>query len=602
MTRKVRLVFLVFLSVAFLFPSFSVALEEARKFMAGAERKLLELWIKSERASWVKSNFITEDTEAIEAEADRELISATVDFALAARRFEKRKLPPDLARKFHLLRTSLPLVAPRNPAKQKELSEIASWMEGVYGKGRYCPPGKSGADCLDINRISRILAQSRDPKELLEVWTGWHRISPPMRPKFERFVRLANEGARELGFRDLGALWRSTYDMPPQAFPAELDRLWGEVKPLYNSLHCYVRAKLSEKYGKDLVPDGKPIPGHLLGNLWAQEWSNIYDLVKPAKGDPGYDLTKLLQKKKTDALGMVRYGEAFFTSLGFDPLPRTFWERSLFVQPRDRDVVCHASATDIDYKNDLRIKMCIQVTDEDFRTIHHELGHNFYQRAVNRLPPLFADGANDGFHEGIGDAIALSVTPEYLKKIGLLGKVPSEEGDLGLLLRMALDKVAFLPFGLVIDNWRWKVFSGEIPSADYNKGWWKLRLKYQGVAPPIDRSEADFDPGAKYHIPANVPYMRYFLGHILQFQFHQALCKEAGWKGPLHRCSIYGNKEAGRKLALMLEMGRSRPWPEALEALTGEKRMDATAILDYFEPLRVWLEEQNRGQTCGWPG
>ena len=445
------------------------------------------------------------------------------------------------------------------------------------------------------------MAESRNYDELLDVWRGWHTISPPMRPKYTRLVELANQGARELNFADLGAMWRSAYDMPPDAFAAELDRLWGQVRPLYEALHTHVRAQLVKTYGADKVSADGPIPAHLLGNIWAQEWGNIYPLVAPpGSGGPGYDLTALLAAKKVDEKEMVRYGERFFTSLGFDPLPKTFWERSLFVQPKDRDVVCHASAWDID-DDDYRIKMCIDVNAEDFVTVHHELGHNFYQRAYRRKQPLlFRNSANDGFHEAIGDAIALSVTPQYLVKVGLLDKAPGPEGDTQYLLRNALDKIAFLPFGLLIDQWRWKVFSGEVTPADYNKAWWELRRKYQGVAPVEPRGEEWFDPGAKYHVPANVPYTRYFLARVLQFQFHRALCREAGFTGPLHQCSIYGNKAAGAKLNAMLEMGQSRPWPEALEAMTGEKQIDATAILDYFEPLMVWLEKENKGRKPGW--
>jgi peptidyl-dipeptidase A len=395
-------------------------------------------------------------------------------------------------------------------------------------------------------------------------------------------------------------MWRSGYDMPADEFSKELDRLWQQVRPLYVSLHSYARWKLAEKYGKDVVSENEPIPAHLLGNMWAQEWNNIYPLLAPPVTGAGGDLTAALRAKNTDARGMAKYGEAFFTSLGFAPLPATFWERSLFTKPRDRDVVCHASAWSIDFKEDLRIKMCVEIDAEDFATIHHELGHNFYQRAYNHLSPLFQNSANDGFHEAIGDTVALSVTPEYLKQIGLIENVPPASGDTGLLLGRALEKVAFLPFGLLVDQWRWKVFSGEITPADYNKAWWDLRRKYQGVAPPVARSEADFDPGAKYHIPANVPYTRYFLATILQFQFHRALCREAGYTGPLHRCSIYGNKAAGARLAKMLAMGESRPWPEALEALTGERQMDASAILDYFAPLKKWLDEQNAGHKVGW--
>jgi peptidyl-dipeptidase A len=421
-----------------------------------------------------------------------------------------------------------------------------------------------------------------------------------MRADFTRFVQLSNKGARELGFKDTGAMWRSKYDMPADDFPKELDRLWEQVRPLYTSLHTYVRWKLREKYGAQVVPAAGAIPAHLLGNIWAQDWSNIYKMVAPADADPGYDLTAILKKRNPDAKQMVRYGESFFKSLGFAPLPDTFWERSLFTKPQDREVVCHASAWDVDNDNDLRIKMCIEINAEDFSTIHHELGHNFYQRAYNKLPLLFRDSANDGFHEAIGDTIALSITPEYLVKLGFLDKAPDTSKDIGLLLDRALEKIAFLPFGLMIDQWRWKVFNGEVATGKYNEAWWQLRQKYQGVAPPVDRSEKDFDPGAKYHVPANVPYTRYFLAHILQFQFHRALSKAAGCTSPLHRCSIYDSKEAGKRLNAMLEMGLSKPWQDALFALTGQRQMDATAILDYFAPLQKWLDEQNKGKPSGW--
>jgi peptidyl-dipeptidase A len=420
-----------------------------------------------------------------------------------------------------------------------------------------------------------------------------------MRKDFTRFVALSNKGAQQLGFKDTGAMWRSKYDMPPDAFAREMDRLWEQVRPLYLSLHAYVRSRLREKYG-DIVPERGPIPANLLGNMWAQEWDNIYPLLAPAGADPGYDLTALLKQRATDWKQMVKYGENFFVSLGFPPLPGTFWERSQFLKPRDREVVCHASAWDIDERSDLRLKMCIDITGEDFLTIHHELGHNFYQRAYSELAPSFRDSANDGFHEAIGDTIALSVTPEYLVKLGLLDKSPDPSKDIGLLLHRALDKIAFLPFGLMIDQWRWKVFSGEIPPEKYNETWWQLREKYQGVAPPAGRTEADFDPGAKYHVAANVPYMRYFLADILQFQFHRALAKAAGCTDQLDRCSIFDNKAAGSRLNAMLEMGQSRPWQEALEKIAGTREMDAGAIRDYFAPLQKWLDEQNKGKPIGW--
>ncbi len=571
--------------------------EEARKFIENAEARMMELVDEAARAEWIKSTYIIEDSEILAAKANERAISATVEFAKQAPRYEKLNLPPDLARKLKLLKLSLTLATPADPAEGAELTRIVASMESVYGRGKYCPGGPE--TCLPLEEITRTMATNRDAGRLLELWRGWHAISPPMRKDYQRFVELSNKGARELGFPDTGAMWRSKYDMPPDDFARELDRLWSQVRPLYVSLHAYVRSRLREKYG-EAVPASGPIPAHLLGNMWAQDWSNIYELVAPAGADPGYDLTEILKRQNFDYLKMVRTGERFFTSLGLAPLPDTFWTRSLFVKPRDREVVCHASAWNVDNVDDLRLKMCIDITGEDFATVHHELGHNFYQRAYNQQPFLFRDSANDGFHEALGDTISLSVTPEYLVKIGLLDEAPDTSKDIGLLLHRALEKVAFLPFGLLIDQWRWKVFTGEITPEQYNQAWWELRLKYQGVAPPAPRSEADFDPGAKYHVPANVPYTRYFLAHILQFQFHRALSQTAGCAGPLHRCSIYDNQEAGRRLAAMMEMGLSRPWPEALHALTGQRQMDATAIRDYFAPLQKWLDEQNKGKPVGW--
>ncbi|MGB9072956.1 MAG: M2 family metallopeptidase [Terriglobales bacterium] len=572
-------------------------LAEAQDFMNKAEAQLAELSVKVNRASWVQENFITDDTQAIAADAIDQATALSTDLVEQAKRFDGLQMPTDLARKFMLLKLSLTAPAPKDPKLRKEMTEIGVALDSEYGKGTYC---RKPGECLDITAIEKIMSTSRDPQELKDVWLGWHAIAPPMRQRYSRFVALSNQGAREIGFKDVGAMWRAGYDMTPEQFSAELERLWNQVRPLYLSLHTYVRAKLVEKYGPSVVPPDGPIPAHLLGNPWAQEWGNVYDLLGVKENQGGVNVTDLLKKKNLDAKGMVKYGEGFYTSLGFAPLPPTFWERSLFTKPADRDVVCHASAWDIDNKDDVRIKMCIQVRDVDFVTIHHELGHNFYQRAYKNQPPLFQNGANDGFHEAIGDTIALAVTPEYLHKVGLLDNVPQGSNDIPELLKQALDRVAFLPFGLMIDQWRWKVFSGEIPPADYNKAWWDLRLKYQGVAPPVGRSEADFDPGAKYHVAGNVPYTRYFLAHILEFQFYRALCRESGYKGPLNRCTFFGSKEAGAKFNKMLEMGQSKPWPDALEALTGERQMDGNAILEYFAPLKQWLDEQNKGKKVGW--
>jgi peptidyl-dipeptidase A len=573
--------------------------EEARRFLAETNGTMLRLGNEASEAGWVQNTYITPDTEAIAARANAAYMTAVTRFAKEAVRFDDVELPEPERRQLTVLKNALTMAAPADEKEAQELAQLVTEMEGTYGRGKYCSDGESGEACLDIEEITEILANDRNPARLREVWEGWHSIAPPMKQTYARFVELSNKGARELGFADTGAMWRSKYDMPPDAFSRELDRLWGQLQPLYLSLHAYVRAKLRDRYG-DQVPADGPIPAHLLGNLWAQDWSNVYDVVGPPGGAKAISLTDVLRARKVTPVEMARFGERFFTSLGFEPLPSTFWERSLFVKPRDREVVCHASAWNVNSVDDLRFKMCIDQTEEDFTTIHHELGHNFYSRAYAMQPPIFRDSANDGFHEAIGDTIALSVTPEYLGKVGLVGNAPPESADVGLLLRTALQRLAFLPFGLVVDAWRWQVFSGQVPPDQYNRVWWELRERYQGVRPASARGEEYFDPGAKYHIPANTPYARYFLASVLQFQFHRALTKAAGCTAPLHRCSIYGNGEAGKRLKATLEMGASRPWPDALEALTGQREMDASAMADYYAPLKAWLDEQNKGRPVGW--
>jgi len=572
---------------------------DAKAFLDNVNQTMLKLGAEANQGGWVQQTFITDDSDALAARANQRFIDAIARFVKDATRFDKLDLPADQRRQLNVLKTSLVMVTPSDPKESEELTNTMARLESAYGKGKWCSNKADPDTCLNIDDVTKLMANDRDPKRLREAWEGWHTISPPMKKDYARFVELSNKGAREIGFADTGAMWRSKYDMPPDEFTKELDRLWDQVRPLYLKLHAYVRMKLRVKYG-DLVPANGPIPAYLLGNIWAQEWGNIYPLVAVANADPGYSLTDILKRRKLGALDMVRAGERFYTSIGFEPLPKTFWERSLFTRPRDREVVCHASAWDIDLEADVRIKMCIEQTAEDFTTIHHELGHNFYQRAYKDQPVIFRDSANDGFHEAIGDTIALSVTPEYLVKIGLLDKAPDASRDLGLLMKDALDKIAFLPFGLLIDQWRWKVFAGEVKPDQYNKAWWDLRLKYQGIAPPSPRGEEWFDPGAKYHVPDNTPYTRYFLARILQFQFHRALAKISECTAPLNRCSAYESKEAGKRLNAMLSMGQSRPWPDALEALTGTRQMDATAIIDYFAPLSKWLDEQLAGKPVGW--
>ena len=574
----------------------------AADWVAMVESEMGDFGVEYARVSWVNSTYITPDTDALAAKYGAQATEMSVRYANEAAKYAQvQGLDADVARKLDILRNGIVMPAPVRDGAATELNEIATSLNSQYGKGKGTLDGQeiSGSDIeAEMGNLERT------PEEYAEMWTSWHdNVGAPMRDDYLRMTAIANEGAKELGFADLGAMWRSNYDMDPDQFAAETERMWQEVKPLYMALHTYVRSKLNEKYGDAVQPATGPIRADLLGNMWAQEWGNIYPLVAPAgAGDIGYDLTELIEQKDLDEIQMVRTGEQFFSSLGFAPLPGTFWERSQFVKPRDREVVCHASAWDVDNVDDLRIKMCIKKNADDFVTIHHELGHNYYQRAYNKQDYLYLNGANDGFHEAIGDMVALSITPEYLVQIDMLqpNQVPGTDKDIGLLLRQAMDKVAFLPFGLMVDRYRWGLFDGSIPAGELNKGWNDLRLEYQGIVPPVERDETKFDAGAKYHVPGNVPYTRYFLARILQFQFFKAACDQAGWDGPLHRCSFYGNEEVGKNLNAMLEMGASKPWPDALEAFTGERQMSGEAMVEYFAPLKAWLDEQNAGKTEGW--
>tara|TARA_R110000764_G_scaffold110289_5_gene196705 strand:+ start:819 stop:2684 length:1866 start_codon:yes stop_codon:yes gene_type:complete len=571
---------------------------DATAFMARAESELSDMSDEASIIFWNQATNITDETNAAAAEVGARYTKLAVSLANESKKFNLADLPPELARKMTRLRAGITIPAPSTEGAAEELSAITTDLEAKYGTGTFNYKGKD----LTLDELSTIIETSRDPEELKAVWEGWRTVSPPMKDEYARMVEIANEGARELGYPSLDQMWLSNYDMPPEEMEAEVDRLWGQVEPLYKELHCYARNRLNAQYGDDIQPKTGPIRADLLGNMWAQDWSGIYDVVKTDTPGPSYNLTARLVEKGYDPLKMVKTGEGFFTSLGLAPLPATFWERSMITRPEGREVVCHASAWDLDNKEDVRIKMCTEVNEEDFDTVHHELGHNFYQRAYKDQDFIYKDGAHDGFHEAIGDFIGLSITPEYLKQIGLIdeSEMPPADADTALLLNVALKKVAFLPFALTVDGWRWDVLSGKTAPEDYNDAWWAKRLELQGIVPPGERPADAFDPGAKYHIPGNTPYLRYFLSYVMQFQFHKAACEQAGWEGPLHRCSIYNNKDVGERFNAMMEMGASKPWPDALESFTGTREMDGSAIVEYFDPLMVYLKQENADQSCGW--
>ena len=572
--------------------------ETADEFVARANAELADLQAEAGAANWVRATYITHDTAILATAAAEKYSEWHGNMVEQALKYEGQEMSPETARAIEQLKLGTSEPAPSDAAKRKELAAIMTELGGMYGAGTYC---RSDNDCLSGSELEQLMRDTRDYDELLEYWAGWREVAVPMRDKYERFVELANEGSAELGYANLGEMWKSNYDMTPDEFAAESGKLWEQVKPLYDELHCHVRAKLGEHYGDDKVPQDGPIPAHLLGNMWAQQWSSLYDLMEPYPGVGDIDVDSTLRTKNFSPQEMVRSAENFYVSLGMPRLPDTFWTRSQFTKPQDRDVVCHASAWGLDGGNDLRIKMCINQTYDELRVIYHELGHNYYQAAYKDQPRLFQDSAHGGFHEAIGDTVTLSMTPAYLAEVGLVADAEdSREAVVNRQMQMALDKIAFLPFGKLVDEWRWGVFSGEITPENYNQAWWDLRTKYQGIAPAVDRSEADFDPGSKYHVPGNVSYTRYFLAHVLMFQFQRSLCEIAGHEGELQACSVYGSTEAGEKFHAMMAAGSSQPWQDTLELLTGTREMDATAIIDYFEPLMGYLKEQNAGRSCGW--
>lgn len=572
--------------------------ETAKQFVARIEEEGGHLNKEVSAAYWVRSTYITPDTAILAAKAGERALTFESNMVKQAKQFRSAEMDSDSARAIELMLRGSSAPAPNDPALRAELSAILTDMEGQYGAGKYC---NAAGECRELQELESVLAKSRDYDELLDVWSGWRQVSPPYRHQYQRFVEIGNQGAKDFGYSNLADLWQGGYDMESDAFVKESRRLWGQVKPFYDELHCYVRGRLSDTYGVDKVPNEGLIPAHLLGNMWSQTWDNVYDIAEPYSGVASLDVTAALIDQGYDELKMTQTAESFFTSLGLPALPDSFYQNSMIKKPRDRNVVCHASAWDIDNGNDPRIKQCVEINEEQLETLHHELGHIYYYLMYKDQPSVFKGGAHDGFHEAIGDTVQLSMTPAYLKEKGLISEtVESYEATINKQMKMALQKIAFLPFGKMIDEWRWQVFSGEISPEDYNAGWWRLREEYQGITAPLARSEADFDAGAKYHIPGNTPYTRYFLSFIMQFQFHKALCDVAGFKGPLHECSIYGNKAAGKKLGDMLAMGQSKPWPEAMKAMTGQRGMDGSAIIDYFAPLNAWLKSENEGQQCGW--
>jgi len=584
---------------------------QAALFIQTAEEELRQSAVRSTFASWNYESNITDATQKVSDRATEAASLLTKKLGKEAQKFDIAQIQNlDVKRKLKLMKNIGTAALPKQ--QLKEFIELTTNMGKAYSTAKVLDR-ETGQKSLSLEpELTTILARSRDPATLRYYWEQWREQSgKKIRNMYHKYVGLYNQAAKANGFVDASLMKVSAYES--DTFQQEMEDTWQGLRPLYQQLHAYVRTKLGEHYGPDVVPGRGPLPAHLLGNMWAQSWNNIADILRPFPTKPSINVTGEMIRQGWTPRKMFEKADDFFQSMGMDPMPPKFWSGSILEKPKDgRELTCHASAWDFYNGEDFRIKQCTRVNQEDFVTVNHEMGHVQYFLQYNNQSYLYRDGANPGFHEGVADILSLAVgTATYFQKLGLLGEevdIGDEETNINILFDMALERIAFLPFGYLVDKFRWDVYSGRTSLDNMNCHWWKLRHEIQGLAPPGPRDNSQFDAGAKYHVAGDVGYVRYFTAFIYEFQFYRALCLESGDyvpgdpKKPLHRCNFYGNTAAGDKLRAMLQMGASRPWMEAMEKMTGQRAMSTKAIREYFGPLETWLQQENRraGVEVGW--
>uniref|UniRef100_T1PCB8 Angiotensin-converting enzyme n=1 Tax=Musca domestica TaxID=7370 RepID=T1PCB8_MUSDO len=582
----------------------------ATEYLANINKELAKHTNVETEASWAYASNITDENERKRNEISAENAKFMKEVAKDIQKFNWRSYgSADVRRQFKILSKTGYSALPEED--YAELLDVLSSMESNFAKVRVCDY-KNGEKCdLSLDpEVEEIITKSRDPEELKHYWVQFYdKAGTPTRKSFERYIELNTKSAKLNNFTDGAEVWLDEYE--DDTFEQQLEAIFEDIKPLYEQIHGYVRHRLNQFYGDEVVSKTGPLPMHLLGNMWAQQWSSIADIVSPFPNKPLVDVSDEMVAQGYTPLKMFEMGDGFFQSMGLKKLPQDFWDKSILEKPSDgRDLVCHASAWDFYLVDDVRIKQCTRVTQDQFFTVHHELGHIQYFLQYQHQPFVYRTGANPGFHEAVGDVLSLSVsTPKHLERVGLLKNyVSDEEARINQLFLTALDKIVFLPFAFTMDKYRWALFRGQVEKSDWNCAFWKLREEYSGIEPPVVRTEHDFDAPAKYHVSADVEYLRYLVSFIIQFQFYKSACITAGEyvpgnpAYPLDNCDIYGSKEAGKLFENMLSLGASKPWPDALEAFNGERTMTGKAIAEYFEPLRVWLEAENlkNNVPIGW--
>nr|UJP38391.1 angiotensin-converting enzyme 2 [Taphozous melanopogon] len=601
----------LFLSLVAVTAAQSTTEEQAKTFLEKFNSEVEVLSFESSLASWNYNTNITDENVQKMSEAGDKLSAFYEEQYKLAKTYPLQEIQNlTIKRQLQVLQQNDPSVLSAD--KSKRLNTILNEMSTIYSTGKVCNPNNPQECLLLAPGLENIMQKnSSDYNQKLWAWEGWRsEVGKQLRPLYEEYVALKNEMARGNNYEDYGDYWRGDYETlgtdgynySRNQLIEDVERIFAEIKPLYEHLHAYVRAKLMAVYPSRISPTGC-LPAHLLGDMWGRFWTNLYPLTVPFGQKPNIDVTNAMVNQGWDAERIFKEAEKFFVSIALPNMTEGFWKNSMLTEPSDgRKVVCHPTAWDLG-QGDFRIKMCTKVTMEDFLTAHHEMGHIQYDMAYSTQPYLLRNGANEGFHEAVGEIMSLSVaTPKHLKAMGLLPPdfYEDKETEINFLLKQALNIVGTLPFTYMLEKWRWLVFKGEIPKEQWMKKWWEMKRKLVGVVEPLPHDETYCDPASLFHVANDYSFIRYFTRTILEFQFQEALCQTAQHKGPLHECDISNSTEAGSKLLQMLKLGKSEPWTSALEEIVGIKNMDVRPLLNYFEPLFTWLKDQNKNSFVGW--